>query len=357
MEKVSRRWVDDVEMEDAMEDSDTSSSSSNTNVNPFVTKEKEKSPLIVFQSTSVVVNDCNTKSNEKDSKKEKDDDLPKACCKVAGELLASLGQDANQLPVGALIRLIYAKLGPFDPGKRDPLLVLAFDISFLWHYEEVLGPCKEGDLELDSLKKTWRGRPSQANVSNCHSSAVAMLTHLGGGRMEKAGTTGANASNEKDMKKHRETSKSLCVSLEKYDRGVWQVSHCGHSWTFIKRHGLVEVIDAFANDRGLGVWAVTAEEKVEWPNKVHPPPKKRLWKVKELIEVVPLLVDDELETRQKAQTVIVNYGFENPYGSDHLPTGAFGYDCHALIAEDEIVRALGQRFCHAYNRWKQLAGK
>jgi hypothetical protein len=348
-EYYDTQWIEDIVGMDVSSGSDAS---------PF--NPQTESPFLAFPSTSVVTNNCKTTTESEGKEVEEDDaDDVQACCNPVKQLLGVLGEDCSRLPVGALIRLIYQTVGPFDPGKRDQHAVLAFDISFLWHNEEALGTCADSQPELITLREAWRSRPALAKVSNCHSSAVSMLQILGGGQIEKVGVTGAGASNALDMSPHIATFKSLCISLQQHERAIWQVSHCGHSWTFIKRLGRVEVIDAFANDRGLGIWGLTAEEveTVKWPKKVHPPPAKRIWTVEELLDILPLLVHESLETRHKGQERLVNYPFENDSGSDHLPTGAFGYDCRALKTDGEIVRALAARFCHARNRWKELTKK
>lgn len=289
-------------------------------------------------------------------------DQPDTCCDKVGSLIPLL--DATR-PLGVMLRETFDrawdKLGYLKRGNKTPERI-AFDISFLWDSGS-LSLCNEKvDISIIlSFGSKWAERPKTNSVASCHPTAQTLTTLLGTDPLgPQVGQLGPVQSQSTDMSVHRETCRQLCLSLDTTPRGIWWVSHCGHSFCLIKRECVpdIEIIDSFANDRGIGLWALTPSEVTGGSFEVHTPPAKRIWSLGELKAQLMLIVDDDQGKRWDAQLALVNYDFEMPEDkgpNDRLPYGPFGFRGFGLIPDDEILVKVVQKLYHAYANWKPHA--
>ena len=309
----------------------------------------------------------------------------KPCCKTFNSFISkaealSLERCAS-LQLGVMIRTVFSALeGEFGaltakPDKQpDVLKCIAYDISFLWHnIFSNLSKCGKYKQDEDTpiLIFGWQSeRPKPHDVASCHPTAENLSNLLQIKPIQQKGQMGPKQSRLEEMRPHQKNCQALCRSLVESERGIWWITHCGHSFSLIKREciGDIEIIDSFANNRGLGYWALTSEElgivepsipkkgKENW--NFHLPPQKRIWSTGEITPLLMQLVADDYEERYKAQKALVNYEYEmEPYEKspeDRLPYGAFGFHQFALRPDEEIFLILAQKFFHAFKNWKAV---
>lgn len=312
-----------------------------------------------------------------------------ACCHGPKVFCNSLLQENHSLlPLGSMFRMIFEQLAlsftPLPDQSDDPgirLMCMAYDISLLWfNATEQLGSCSAFKLDIDMcfMLYSWKTeRPKPMSVASCHPTAENLANLLKApekNAIQRKGTLGAGQSKKYNFTTHNQTCKALTTSLRNAARGIWWVSHCGHSFCLIKRDCFVgiEVIDSFANNRGLGYWALTPEEgklvepaiPKNWSDdqdenwNFHIAPEKRIWSIEEMVELVQKLVNKKLDTRYEAQSSLVNYYYETPddktaegdFADDQLPYGAFGFVQYDLCPDQQILTILAQKFFHGYEK-------
>ena len=309
------------------------------------------------------------------------------CCARPKEFnIALVGKNHEILPLGKMFRKIFDLLeihfGSLpglgdDPGMK--LLCMAYDISFLWfNATDKIASCSAYKLTVDlasTLTFLKRERPNPTGVASCHPTAenlTKLLQVVGKKEIQQHGWLGAGQSLEETFTKHNKTCNFLIASLQNASRGIWWVSHCGHSFCLIKRECVpgIEVIDSFANNRGLGYWALTKEElelvatklPASWAAEqaqnwsFHIPPTKSVWSVEEMAVLIKKLVHKNIEIRYQAQSALVNYYYEpdevyeDNWTKDQLPYGAFGFVQYDLCPDQQILFTLAQKFFHGYEK-------
>lgn len=294
---------------------------------------------------------------------------PNDCCPGLRDFIRTLRDQSGQ-PLGEMIRTVYEAaiagrlMHKSDTKGGDHLKMRkkAFDITFLWH-AAVLADCKAfAGYDQTFMSTTWLLRPTTNEVDVCHDTAMELTRLIGLNPGEVLGWLGTNQSHQTEMKIHQDNCAMLCTNLTFGDRCICHVSHCGHSFCLLKRrrHGPIEIIDAFAHDRGLGLWALSPTEVdcKGWSEK-HLPPRLRIRGLAEVCKILKKMVDDDYEKRVAAQMDLLNYPFEEPDENhvDRLPLGVFGFRRWELAEDDEILAAVAEKLYCAFNHWQPYAAK
>lgn len=347
---------------------------------PLFTQDPVPTPMTLVPVQALVSTGMEQPTPEPREEKTEALPLPDPCCKAVGRVLEILlASDLASQPLAVIIRQTFELLCKQQKplarsAKRTAVQALAFDISFLWDAKALeTCPAKAAVAieSLQALQEKWKQRPDTHDVASCHPTAEDLMGLLGTRPfpLEKHGWLGLTQSSETGMAVHQENAQRLCTSLFTNDRGLWWVTHCGHSFSLLKRsrEAPIEVIDSFAHDRGLGLWALSPEEieEVGRPGDdgyhegfdVHVPPRQRYWQLEELQLLLRRMVDDNQETRWAAQLALVNYMFEMPEEkgpNDRLPHGPFGYERANLVSDRDIVIKMATRLAHAFARAKLL---
>lgn len=257
-----------------------------------------------------------------------------------------------------MIRVTYEQsVATFNALARGKAVTgVAFDISFLWHSPN-LGTCTTESLSIqermDQLM-AWEARPSTKSVASCHPTAIDLCALLGeGGALATDGWLGPTQSKLTTMDRHVATCGTLCTVIRSVKRCVTRVTNSGHSFVLIRRGDDVEIIDSFAEDRGIGLWALQPDEIDPRKFDVHIPPARRTWALDAICGLLTQLVDADLEKRYAAQLALSNYQYERSDGTaDHLPYGPFGFETFALKSDADMFAAVVSRWMHAYSRWQ-----